>query len=227
MRQAVGMDLRMTPEFTEQIRARLSTFPARRADADDAHHAAVAVVVVEAGFGADLPGLPDYEHWQTAPALLLTRRAASLRKHAGQWAFPGGRLDPGETPVRTALRELAEEVGVEIDEHRVLGQLDDFVTRSGFVMTPVVVWGGRVDEACPNPDEVASIHRIPLSELLREDAPMLSDLHGSEHPVLRMPVGADHIAAPTAALLYQFREVCLLDRHTRVAHYEQPPFAWR
>ena len=217
------VNMAMTSELTEQIRLRLSQFPARRADIDDAHHAAVAIVVVDAGFGADLPGLPGHDQWHTAPALMLTRRSASLRKHAGQWAFPGGRLDPGETPVQTALRELHEEVGVEMGTHCVLGQLDDFVTRSGFVMR----WGGGVAEATPNPDEVASIHRIPISELLREDAPMLSPLQGSEHPVLRMPVGSDHIAAPTAALLYQFREVCLLGQHTRVAHFEQPHFAWR
>ena len=56
---------------------------------------------------------------------------------------------------------------------------------------------------------------------------MLESASSSEHPVLRMPVGDDHIAAPTAALIYQFREVCLLGRETRVAHYEQPEFAWR
>ena len=79
----------------------------------------------------------------------------------------------------------------------------------------------------PNPGEVASVHRIPLSEFLRQDAPLLEAMTGSEHPVLRMPVGSDFIAAPTAALIYQFREVCLLGRHTRVAHFEQPQFAWR
>ena len=174
-----------------------------------------------------LPGLPVHEAWSDAPALILTRRAATLRKHAGQWAFPGGRLDPGETVVETALREMHEEVNVEIGADQVLGRLDDFVTRSGFVMTPVVVWGGGGLETEPNPEEVASVHRIPISEFLREDAPMLSSLSGSEHPVLRMPVGSDYIAAPTAALIYQFREVCLLGRETRVAHYEQPTFAWR
>ncbi|MCB1685718.1 MAG: CoA pyrophosphatase [Pseudomonadales bacterium] len=221
------MKLSMNASLSADIRARLAAFPFKRSAVDDAHHAAVAIVLVDEGFGADLPGLPAHGEWQAQPALLLTRRAASLRKHAGQWAFPGGRLDPGETPVQTALRELEEEVGVRLGDQQVLGCLDDFVTRSGFVMTPVVVWGGSVREASPNPDEVASIHRIPLTELLRSDAPLLSDQNTSAHPVLRMPVGDDHIAAPTAALLYQFREVCLLERHTRVAHYEQPRFAWR
>jgi len=223
----------MTPTDTlsdalrETIRERLARFPVRRAVVDDAHHAAVAITVIDSGFGADLPGLPRYDTWHDAPALLLTRRSARLRNHAGQWAFPGGRLDPGETPVVTALREMAEEVSVDLGLESVLGQLDDFVTRSGFVMTPIVIWGGGGLETVANPDEVASVHRIPLTEFLRPDAPLLSEMQGSEHPVLRMPVGTDHIAAPTAALIYQFREVCLLDRETRVAHYEQPSFAWR
>lgn len=217
----------LSSNLKEILRQRLTEFPVQIADVDDAHHAAVAITVTETGFGADLPGLPEHETWNGAPALILTRRSANLRKHAGQWAFPGGRLDPGETVVETALREMHEEVNVAIDESQVLGRLDDFVTRSGFVMSPIVVWGGAGLETEPNPDEVASIHRIPLSEFLREDAPMLSSMSGSEHPVLRMPVGSDHIAAPTAALIYQFREVCLLGRGTRVAHYEQPSFAWR
>ncbi len=223
MSEALHCDLTLR----ERIVANLAAFDARRTAVDDAHHAAVAVTVTDVGFGADLPGLPVHDAWQSHAALLLTRRAATLRKHAGQWAFPGGRLDPGETPVQTALREMREEVAVALEEERVLGLLDDFVTRSGFVMTPVVVWGGARVHTEPNPEEVASVHRIPLSEFLREDAPQLEAQHTSEHPVLRMPVGEDHIAAPTAALIYQFREVCLLGRSTRVAHFEQPEFAWR
>jgi len=209
------------------IAVNLARFPVRRATVDDAHHAAVAITITDVGHGADLPGLPQYAAWQNQAALLLTRRAASLRKHAGQWAFPGGRLDPGETPIQTALREMHEEIAVALEQDRVLGYLDDFVTRSGFVMTPVVVWGGAGVRTVPSPEEVASVHRIPLSEFLREDAPMLEAADSSDHPVLRMPVGDDHIAAPTAALIYQFREVCLLGRETRVAHFEQPEFAWR
>ena len=220
-------DLRCDERLRARISANLQAFDTRRSPVDDAHHAAVAVTITDAGLGPDLPGLPNHAEWQSAAALLLTRRSTELRKHAGQWAFPGGRLDPGETPVQTALREMREEVDVALDTDRVLGLLDDFVTRSGFVMTPVVVWGGAGVRTRPNPDEVASVHRIPLSELLRDDAPRLDPTDSSRHPVLRMPVGDDHIAAPTAALIYQFREVCLLDRETRVAHYEQPSFAWR
>jgi hypothetical protein len=120
---------------------------------------------------------------------------------------------------------MGEEVGLQLDAGAVLGRLDDFATRSGFVITPVVVWAGAARQLVASPGEVASIHRIPLSEFLRPDAPRLEAIEGSEHPVLRMPVGERWIAAPTAAVLYQFREVCIAGRHTRVAHFEQPLFA--
>ncbi len=185
------------------------------------------MLICDVGMGANLPGLPNPLTWSSLPALMLTRRAASLRAHPGQWALPGGRMDEGESASQTALRELEEEVGVSLDPGRVLGLLDDFVTRSGYIMTPVVIWGGRGLDTTSNADEVASVHRIPLTEFVRDDAPWLTPASTSESPVLRMPVGDDHIAAPTAALIYQFRELCLLGRHTRVAHFEQPEFAWR
>jgi len=209
------------------IRNNLSDFPIHTADDPDLRRAAVAITVTDVGPGTQLPGIDDEEGWSTDAALLLTRRSAKLRNHPGQWAFPGGRVDPGETLVQTALREMHEEVSVDLQETHVLGVLDDFVTRSGFAMTPVIVWGGPQLTAVGNPDEVASIHRIPLREFFRADAPKLVETHTSEHPILRMPIGDDYIAAPTAALIYQFREVCLAGRHTRVAHYEQPEFAWR
>jgi 8-oxo-dGTP pyrophosphatase MutT (NUDIX family) len=160
--------------------------------------------------------------------VLLTRRAMHLRNHPGQWALPGGRVEPGESAADAALRELHEEVGLELGPEAVLGLLDDFPTRSGFAITPVVVWAGAVRNALvPNPAEVASIHRVRLTELQRADAPLLEAIDDSPHPVLRMPVGDGWVAAPTAALLFQFREVCLAGRATRVAHYEQPLFARR
>jgi mutator protein MutT len=189
--------------------------------------AAVALVVVEEGHGAEVHGLARKAHWSTDPALLLTRRAADMRQHAGQWALPGGRIDAGESAEQAALRELREEVGLMLSEADVLGRLDDYVTRSGYAITPVVLWAGRAEPLSPNPQEVASVHRIPVAELMRGDAPILNRIPQSEHPVLRMPVGTGWIAAPTAALLYQFREVCIAGRATRVAHFEQPVFAWK
>lgn len=189
--------------------------------------AAVALPVLEEGFGAALFGLPAHDTWQSSAALLLTRRSSKLRDHPGQWALPGGRVDAGESAEQTALRELHEEVGLNLAPEAVLGCLDGFVTRSGFAITPVVVWVGRSIEPIPNPDEVDSVHRIPLSEFLRDDAPLLDHEEGDGEPVLRMPVGDSWIAAPTAAFLYQFSQVCLLGLETRVAHFDQPRFAWR
>ena len=211
----------------ERIRANLRSFDLRRADPGTHRIAAVAVAVTEEGDGARLDGLAAPNGWSPEAALILTRRALGLRNHPDQWALPGGRVDADEAPEATALRELAEEVGLELQPGSVLGRLDDFVTRSGFVITPVVVWAGPARTLIANPAEVASIHRIPVREFMRADAPWLDREDDSEEPVLRMPVGSTWIAAPTAAVLYQFRELCIAGRPTRVAHFEQPLFARR
>ncbi|HEY4067312.1 MAG TPA: CoA pyrophosphatase [Burkholderiaceae bacterium] len=217
----------MSSSLRERILAHLHGFE-RRAVGDHAHRAAaVAVAVSEEGFGAGLATLPRPETWSTRPALILTRRSEHLRSHAGQWALPGGRIDAGETPEQAALRELAEEVHLQLEPGAVLGRLDDYVTRSGYVITPVVVWAGPAREMRPNPAEVSSIHRIPIDEFMRDDAPLLEAGPDADRPVLRMPVGETWIAAPTAAALYQFRELCIAGRPTRVAHFDQPEFAWK
>jgi len=210
-----------------QIDERLRAFDVHAAAAGAPRRAAVAVAVCDEGFGAAVGGLPRHGGWSHQAALILTRRAARLRSHAGQWALPGGSIDAGETPEQAALRELAEEVDLHLDAGSVLGRLDDFVTRSGFAITPVVVWAGAARDMHANAGEVASIHRIAVAEFLRADAPLLDAMAGSVHPVLRMPVGNTWIAAPTAAILYQFRELCIEGRPTRVAHFEQPAFAWK
>ena len=161
-------------------------------------------------------------------ALILTKRSPKLKAHTGQWAIPGGRIDINETAVDAARRELVEEVGLAVNEDRVLGLLDDYSTRSGFTITPVVIWGGvQEDQLIANPDEVASIHPITFTELTRTDAPHLESIPESDRQVLSMPFEDDRVYAPTAAMLYQFREVALLGRQTRVSHYDQPVFAWK
>jgi 8-oxo-dGTP pyrophosphatase MutT (NUDIX family) len=219
--------MRLDDALRDQVASRLSAWPLLTPDTSGLKLAAVALTLADEGTGARLRGLRQARGWSTDAALILTRRAKTLSGHAGQWALPGGRIDDGETPEQTALRELHEEVGLELPLDAVLGRLDPFVTRSGYAIQPVVVWAGEARSLTANPAEVASIHRIPVREFLRDDAPILEPLEGSEHPVLKMPVGDNWIAAPTAAMIYQFREVCVLGRPTRVAHFEQPKFAWK
>ena len=158
---------------------------------------------------------------------LITRRTSRLRNHSGQFALPGGRLDADETIIEAALRETHEEIGLELAAADVLGQLDDFATRSGFRMSPVVVWAEPGQELRPNPDEVEKLHIVPLGELEKPGSPVLRDIPESDRPVLSIPILDTLVHSPTAAILFQLREVALAGRHTRVAHYEQPVFAWK
>jgi 8-oxo-dGTP pyrophosphatase MutT (NUDIX family) len=176
--------------------------------------AAVAIALVEADVATG------------GTALLLTLRAAGLRAHRSQWALPGGRCDEGETQIEAALRELHEELGLEPGPDAVLGLLDDYPTRSGYLITPVVVWVAKSAAVSPNPAEVASVHRISLDEIEQADAFDFIAIPESTRRVIRFHHAGRLIHAPTAALIYQFREV-LAGRDTRVAELEQPVFAWK
>jgi len=175
--------------------------------------AAVALVMVEAA--------PELE-----TSLLLTLRASGLRAHSNQWAPPGGRCDPGETPVQAAIRELHEELGLQLTRDDVIGVLDDYPTRSGYLITPVVMWAHDSVQLMPNPDEVASVHRIALSQIARPQAFDFVAIPESDRRLIRYSHFGHFIHAPTAALIYQFSEV-LAGRTTRVAELEQPVFAWK
>ena len=200
----------MTALDRDVVAARLTGFPRRAADRPELKQAAVAVcVTVHEG----------------VPSLLLTRRAARLRGHAGQWALPGGRRDPGETAVDGALREMHEEVGLELGPDAVLGLLDDYVTRSGYVMTPVVCWAGPVGDLVGAEAEVAAVHQVPLTDLDVE--PRFVSIPESDAPVIQLPLFDRFVHAPTAAIVHQFCRIACRGEVQRVAHYEQPVFAWR
>jgi 8-oxo-dGTP pyrophosphatase MutT (NUDIX family) len=160
-----------------------------------------------------------------APALLITRRARDMRTHAGQWALPGGGRDPGESVEDAARRELREETGVTVGPGDVLGVLDDYATRSGYLITPVAVWGGLVRPAMSGPAaEVAQIHVIPLADL--DVPPRLVRIPESAAPVIQLPLLGRYLHAPTAAIIYQFCQAALHSATVRVSHFEQPVFAW-
>ena len=197
----------------KRVETNLSKFSRLPVDGGDLRPAAVALVLI-----ADE---------QAEPCFVLTQRAAKLKHHAGQWALPGGRLETGETVEQAAIRELSEEVGLDLPAESVLGILDDYPTRSGFVITPVVVWAGSNSRMEPDPGEVAAVYRVPLGELGRPDVPRLRQIPESPRPVISIPLLGTHIHAPTAAILYQLHEVAIEGRETRVVDFEQPVFAWR
>lgn len=202
----------------ERMQTHLDGFERRSLPLEGRRHAAVALAITAGDVESGTPGRPSF---------VLTRRTARLKNHAGQWALPGGRLDSGETETEAALREMREEVGLDLPANNVLGRLDDYPTRSGFVITPVVVWGGEGAVLEPNPAEVAHAYHVPLAELERPEVPHLRRIPESERPVIAIPLLDSLIHAPTAAVIFQLREVAVHGRPTRVAEYEQPVFAWK
>lgn len=229
----------------DRIHTNLTTHRRLQLDDTSLRRAAVAIVLVDSapddhhdpyepggeplrGVPGDVTGLDGRMRGVGGGAsFLLCRRAARMNRHAGQWALPGGRLDADETVLDAALRELEEELGLTLGAHHLLGYLDDYATRSGYLMTPVVLWAGSHAEITPNPDEVAYAYRIGLHELCRSDSPRFVSIPESDRPVVQLPLGGDLIHAPTGAVLLQLRWVGIEGRFDeRVHHFEQPVFAW-
>ena len=205
----------MNEDLRQRMLANLEQFDRRAQEEDGLTRAAVAMVIT-----VDKEG---------HPAFIITRRSSRLQNHAGQWALPGGRLDSGETPIEAALRETQEEIGVTLTQDQVLGLLDDYSTRSGFLITPVVIWAEPDLDMNPNEDEVDAVYLVPIQELELPDVPELKKIPESDRLVIAVPLPTlkTRINAPTAAVLYQFREVAMRGLDTRVAQYDQAVFAWR
>ncbi|MEM1334886.1 MAG: CoA pyrophosphatase [Actinomycetota bacterium] len=234
------------------MRARLADHDRVTLALDGRRHAGVAILLVDSELGEDridrhafddedmrqIPGFVPGEEVALdgrmvdvsgGCAFVLCRRPSRMGRHAGQWALPGGRLEPGESAVEAALRETEEEVGVALDESAVLGVLDDYGTRSGFVMTPVVLWAGPDVAIRPDPGEVLAAYKVGVHHLQRSDSPRFVEIPESDRPVVQIPLSGDLIHAPTGAVLLQFRWRCLDGRpsdDSRVLDLEQPVFAW-
>jgi 8-oxo-dGTP pyrophosphatase MutT (NUDIX family) len=197
--------------FRERALANLSAFERRALPDDGRRRAAVAILVSPHG------GVDTY---------VLTRRSSTLRYNAGNWALPGGGIDDGEDAAEAALRETHEELGVRLPSGAVLGLLDDFETLGGRLVTPVVLWSAHELTFAPNPAEVAQVFRHPLAQLESEDSPRFVPQSGGP-PILQMRAGDSFINAPTAAWLYQFREVAMRGRATRLDNVGQPDWTAR
>lgn len=197
------------------IAARLDNFTPHILSPEELRRAAVVIAIVAGAHGE--------------AACLLTRRPVTIKRHAGQFALPGGRVDPDECEADAALRELHEELGLAPGPDAILGTLDDYATQSGFRIRPFVAWVEDETTLAPDPREVARIHRIPLAELASPAVPTLQAVSHSEQPTicLHLPSIGGTLHAPTGAILYQFREVALAGRHTRVGHFAQPRFSWQ
>ena len=215
--------IRFDDRLRALLAANLEVHERRAKPLDGRRHAAVAVVIVD---GDPLRHAGAMAGATGGAALLLCQRAPDMTRHPGQYALPGGRLEPNETPLEAALRELDEELGIRLGPDTVIGWLDDYPTRSGYVITPVVLWGGSDPALRPANDEVVAVYRISLEALVNTQ-PRLVPIPESDRPVLQLPLDDHLLHAPTAAVLYQLRQVGLLGRAgERVDEFEQPVFAW-
>lgn len=138
-----------------------------------------------------------------APGILLTQRAAHLSTHAGQVSFPGGRIEPGETPEAAALREAAEEVGLDPRLPQVVGRMPRHRTGTGYVITPIVATVEPGFRLTCDPREVASAFELPVAVLLDPDAPSRESAiwKGQRREYWTWPHGDHRIWGATAAIL--------------------------
>ncbi|RLV55349.1 CoA pyrophosphatase [Aeromicrobium phragmitis] len=173
--------------------------------------AAVAIVLFDAG--------------DTARYCLIKR--AKRGRNAGQWALPGGKVEPGESSLDAALREAHEEVALDTSRSTVLGRLDDFVTSSGFVISPYVVAAPRGWRPIAADEEVQGAFEFAIADLLRPDVVRWARVDDGP-ALLQMHVAAGvRIHAPTGAVLWQFRQTALHGDEVSIAELRQPLFTHR
>ena len=206
-------DLSFRPSLRRQVQSNLDSHPQINGKDQSLRKASVGIIIVESQEGK--------------AGFILTRRSRGLRNHSHQYALPGGRIDPGETREETVLREVREEIGISVSSNEILGCLDEYETRSGFSITPIVLWVEDLSTMVPEPDEVDEILIIDLEELFRSDSPRWVDIDESDKQVLQLPIKNRLIHAPTAALLYQFKEVGIVGNLLRTDHVEEPVWAWK
>lgn len=194
-------------DLKNRIAANLASFERVALPQEGRRRAAVAILVCP---------------YKDKPHYILTRRSLKMRRGAGNYALPGGNCDPGEEIVDAAVREVREELGITIAREAALGMLDDFLTLGGHVVTPIVLLSTEPFELKPDPDEVHAAWFLPLSELDHPEAPRRIANPDGGDPILRMYANRSWINPPTAAWLYQFREVALHGREARVHTVGQP-----
>ncbi|WP_202377097.1 NUDIX hydrolase [Mycobacterium paraintracellulare] len=152
------------------------------------------------------------------PGVWLVRRPAHMREYPGQFALPGGKVEAGEHPVAAALRELREELGIRLDAEQLMGRLDDYVTSTRYLITPVVCWAGQNSGIKPDPGEVACAHFVSLDELALASERVVIPDH--DWRLIQLPLRHAVLHAPAAAVLHQFAEVVLANRQTRLHDYD-------
>lgn len=144
-----------------------------------------------------------------APTILLTLRAAKLSAHAGQVSFPGGRIEPGETPEAAAVREAAEEVGLDPRLPELLGRLPEHATGTGYHITPIVALVPAPLMLTPDPGEVEEPFELPLSLILDPKAPerRSREWQGERREFWVWPHDRHYIWGATAAILVNLARV--------------------
>jgi 8-oxo-dGTP pyrophosphatase MutT (NUDIX family) len=212
------IDLPMdTAAFTEQeLRERMAQFqPIEGASPDDLRSAAVGIVL---------------GYWASALPLcfLLIQRSSALSSHAGQYGLPGGKVEKGESFEQALIREVNEEIGLDIGAQHIIGRVDDYGTRSGYSIRPFVVWYGADMVPTPDPGEVACLLHVPVSALTGPAIPTLLTFPGVEKPVIQLPLGGERVIhAPTGAILFQFGQWVMRGTRVRSDAYSEPSFAWK